>query len=88
MPAAAAFLPRPPLAAPVSPVDAPDQVVAAGGAVWVVVPAAVAADASATSREDGGCSVVASAAAVPAAAVAVTPAGRPLAEASVAYWIP
>ena len=65
------------------PVDAPDQEVAAGGVVWLVPAVAPAvAGTSASSREDGGSSVVASVAA------AVTPAGRPLADASVAYWIP
>ena len=76
------------------PVAPPDQEVpAAGGAVWQVPEATPAtAGASASSREEGGSSVVASVAgrpgAVPPSAEAVSPAGRPLDDASVVYWMP
>ncbi len=69
----------------------PDQEVpAAGVAVWPVPEATPAtAGASASSREEGGSSLVASdAGAVPPSAEAVSPAGRPLADSSVVYWMP
>ena len=82
------------------PVAAPDQEVPAAGAA-VVRPVPVVADgpapvaapatagASASSREEGGSSLVASdAGAVPPSAEAVSPAGRPLADSSVVYWMP
>jgi hypothetical protein len=87
-PAAVAFLPRPfPAAVPAVPVTPPDQEVPAAGTavVWAVPEATPAtAGASAWSREEGGSSVVASVVgAVPPSAEAVSPAGRPLEDASV-----
>jgi hypothetical protein len=73
------------------PVAPPDQEVpAAGVAVWPVPEATpAAAGASASSRDEGGSSLVASDAdAVPPSAEAVSPAGRPLADCSVVYWMP
>ena len=90
-PAAAACLPRPvrsasPADVPVAP---PDQEVPAAG-VWPVPEATpAAAAASASSREEGGSSLVASeAGAAPPSDEAVSPAGRPLADSWVVYWMP